>query len=609
MRKKLLLTFTLISFFGLSQSDDCSGATALAVGAGCTTTAFANNENGQPEVGAPIPSCQTGTASSDVWYSVNVGTTGNVQITLSGTDRNACLAAYSNCPAVTLVTCTNVAAAASGSIIFSATAGVTYYIQIMRTSGGGNANMSGSICAQTVSSAAPANDNCAGAISLTPGASCTQTATTSLNATNSATTPNPACANYSASSQDVWYKAVVPASGSINFETFANSLSDAGMAIYTGASCASLTLQSCDDDSGTGLMPAISATLTPGATVYVRVWGYSANVEGTFGICATAGATATGNQNCASGTQICSDASFSGNSNNYASQELNSTNQGCLSTEHQSSWYYFSPTSTGTISLSINPASGVDYDFAIWGPYNSLTCPVNTAPLRCSFASGFTSSFETGSYNTGLGTAGVGTVPSGNAVDVTDGGVNDDLDGWVDPITVGAANVNKYYVMLIDNFTANATPFNIDFTLTCGLNCTPLPIELVDFNVYQKQTGNLLKWSTMSERDNDYFVIQKSYDGENWFEVTTVDGAGNTTTKQNYSFLDTKIKPTVCYYKLSQVDYNGERKEHSIITIDNTNKDIYLVKRVNQLGQEVDESYNGLILEVYSDGSIQKKLQ
>ncbi|MGV3631310.1 MAG: hypothetical protein ACO1O6_08890 [Bacteroidota bacterium] len=604
MKTSLLFAFALISVFGYTQGDACGAAVNLPVNATCTNTTFTNNENGQPEAGAVTASCATGNSSADVWYSVT-GTGGNVQVTVTNSTRNACLSAWSNCPATTQLACVMIPSPQSGSIIFPTTAGVTYYISIQRRSGGNNANMNGDICATSISSAAPPNDNCPGATVLTVNATCTSVPTTNLNATNSAGIPAPGCASYTGG--DVWYSCVVPASGSVNVECFANSLTDGGMAIYTGA-CAALNLVDCDDDSGNGLMPAISASgLTPGSTLRIRFWEYGNNANGTFGICATAGTPTTGNQNCATGTQICSDNSFTGNSNGNGNQELNASNQGCLSTEHQSSWYYFSPTTAGTISMAINPANGVDYDYAIWGPYNTMTCPVNTAPLRCSYASGFTSNFETGSYSTGL----AATVPgaAGNTLGNSDGNGADDLDGWTSAITVAAANVNKYYVMLIDNFSANSTPFGIDFTLTCGLNCAPLPIELVDFSVYEKQTGNLVKWTTMTEINNDYFILEKSMDGVQWAEIAEVDGSGNTTSKKNYSFLDKEVKRGINYYRLTQYDFDGTKREHNIIMIDNTKTEVILVKRVNQLGQEVKEDYKGMVIEVYSDGSTIKRAQ
>ncbi|MBI5539482.1 MAG: T9SS type A sorting domain-containing protein [Bacteroidia bacterium] len=132
--------------------------------------------------------------------------------------------------------------------------------------------------------AQPANDECAGAIPLTVGATCSYTATTNALATASAGVPAPGCANYLGG--DVWYSVVVPASGHLIFDSQAGVVTDAGMAIYSGA-CGSLSLINCDDDnSNNGLMAMIDqAGLTAGSTIYIRVWEYGNNNNGSFSIC------------------------------------------------------------------------------------------------------------------------------------------------------------------------------------------------------------------------------------------------------------------------------------------------------------------------------------
>lgn len=611
MKKLLIILFCLLSLNYFAQgADNCGGATVLPVNAACVTDAITNNENGRPEAGIPSPGCGAGVnPGSDVWYRIT-GTGGNVDINLSGSNRDASLAIWSDCPATTLISCLPITAGSSGSIIFPTVAATTYYIQITRRSGGDNANMGGNICATNVSAAVPANDNPCAATPLPVNAACVITNTTNLNATNTAGVPAPGCASYGGG--DVWYSFVVPASGSVSVESFANSLSDGGMAIYTGV-CGALTLLSCDDDSGSGLMPALSPSgLTVGSTVFIRFWEFGNNANGTFGICVTAGTPAAGNQNCSTATQICNDAAFSGNSNGFATQDLSATNQGCLSSEHQSSWYWFQPSTTGTFSMAIRPASGVDYDFAIWGPYNNLTCPPNTVPLRCSFASGFSTSFESiqpnpQDYATGLSATGNG---NGNPVGPTDGSGGDILDGWSSPITVGAGNVGDFYIMLIDNFTANATAFTIDLTFTAGLtlNCTPLPIELLSFTVENFDGDNVINWVTASERDNDYFTIEHSIDGYNWNSLIKIDGGGTDNSGNMYEYIDDSYSRVVNYYRLKQTDFDGASEYFNIIAVDNSLKQKEIYKIYNMMGQEVGLEYVGLKIIHYTDNTTDKRL-
>lgn len=187
-------------------------------------------------------------------------------------------------------------------------------------------------------------------------------------------------------------------------------------------------------------------------------------------ISAPAGSCVT-NTDCTQGTTVCNSSPFTGNASGYGcTQELNAGNQGCLSLEHQSSWYLFSPATTGNLGLTIAPNSGIDYDFAIWGPYppgsNSGTiCPPAVPPIRCSFASGGATFGQTGSYDTGIGHS-VHSVPQfAPPVPAYTDGIGNTLNGWVPGIQATAGQV---YILLIDNFTANTTPFNLTWSLSGG---------------------------------------------------------------------------------------------------------------------------------------------
>jgi len=134
-----------------------------------------------------------------------------------------------------------------------------------------------------------ANDNCNNATPLTINTSCSYATYTTVGATASttpSTPPVPGCASYSGG--DVWFSFVVPANGEVTVDTQTGGMTDSGMAWYTGT-CGALTLLECDDDdSANGLMSSITRTgLTPGTTIYVRVWEYGNDNQGTFGICAT----------------------------------------------------------------------------------------------------------------------------------------------------------------------------------------------------------------------------------------------------------------------------------------------------------------------------------
>jgi len=94
-----------------------------------------------------------------------------------------------------------------------------------------------------------------------------------------------------------------------------------------------------------------------------------------------------------------------------------------------------------------------------------------------------------------------------------------------------------------------------------------LPIELIDFNVKAEGCFANLTWSTASEINNDYFIVEYSYDGINWQEIdyAKVDGAGNSSEVIDYSFYDFDCSHNrLVYYRLVQVDFDGTRSNSVI---------------------------------------------
>lgn len=318
--------------------------------------------------------------------------------------------------------------------------------------------------------------------------------------------------------------------------------------------------------------------------------------------CGFVGMTFAQTTNCSGATQVCNDVSFSGNSAGSGTADLNAANQGCLGVEHQSSWYYFQPVTSGTVSLTIT--TSVDYDFAIWATGN---CGALGAPVRCSYSAtaGNTGlAAMTPGTPTGCGFFGLFACPPAAVGDVTEGAGG---DAWVMPLNVVAGQT---YIMLIDNFTANATPFTLDWTFSGGatLNCTPvvLPVELSGMIAYYNESRktNSLSWFTESEYNNDYFTLERSDDGENWTTISVQSSKGNTVEKTEYHYDDYNfVSGTENYYRLSQTDKDGHVEILKTAVIDNTENAVKLVKMVNTMGQEVDETAKGHVIMIYSDGS------
>jgi hypothetical protein len=86
-----------------------------------------------------------------------------------------------------------------------------------------------------------------------------------------------------------------------------------------------------------------------------------------------------------------------------------------------------------------------------------------------------------------------------------------------------------------------------------------LPIQLSPFTAQKTNSDEInLQWTTESEINNDYFTIERSSDGIAFETITKQKGAGNSTQKLFYSFIDKLPFNGKNYYRLKQTDYDGK---------------------------------------------------
>jgi len=120
------------------------------------------------------------------------------------------------------------------------------------------------------------------------------------------------------------------------------------------------------------------------------------------------------------------------------------------------------------------------------------------------------------------------------------------------------------------NFTVLLpTTGGVYFTVgSINLAQTPLPIELTDFTASPNGNKVDLTWVTASERNNDYFTIEKTKDGQSFEFVAEVNGAGNSTSMLHYASVDTKPYKGLSYYRLKQTDFNGAYSFSNLVAVE-----------------------------------------
>ncbi|RNI29012.1 T9SS type A sorting domain-containing protein [Rufibacter latericius] len=102
------------------------------------------------------------------------------------------------------------------------------------------------------------------------------------------------------------------------------------------------------------------------------------------------------------------------------------------------------------------------------------------------------------------------------------------------------------------------------------IDSAPLPVTLQQFTATQTSNGIELTWSTASEKDNDYFQIERGVDGRNFTSLGQVKGKGTSNVAQNYRFTDTSAPSGSVYYRLKQVDLDGKFEYSKVVSVQGT---------------------------------------
>jgi hypothetical protein len=97
-------------------------------------------------------------------------------------------------------------------------------------------------------------------------------------------------------------------------------------------------------------------------------------------------------------------------------------------------------------------------------------------------------------------------------------------------------------------------------------NAQPLPVNLISFEAKCTGSSVTLNWTTASEINNDYFILQKTYDLVNFIDVASIQGMGTSHRINDYMHQEEESLNRVVYYRLKQVDFNGVFEYSNLIS-------------------------------------------
>ena len=133
----------------------------------------------------------------------------------------------------------------------------------------------------------------------------------------------------------------------------------------------------------------------------------------------------------------------------------------------------------------------------------------------------------------------------------------------IGPITMFELNAHKdsIYWIIVDGINGNTATFEI------VLSGSALPVELVNFTGYNAGKTNVLTWSTATEVNSYGFYVERSVDGKNFEQIGEVKGANNSNEIIDYQFIDENPENGINYYRLMQLDLNGDFEYSNVISL------------------------------------------
>ena len=575
----LLVKMMLISTchaFAQPANDACADAQDLPCGTISLSATTA---------GAVSQTHNTGCTMSNygVWYKF----TGDGQQTTISTNPSFDIklsVATGSCGSLTNVVCTD---SAPETATFTTVSGVTYYVYIAHWSSS-NTTTGAFTISRSCTPPPPPPSPCSSAKPLPCGTF--GLAGTTVGAPSIAHNTGCTMSNYG-----TWYSFVGDGQQTI---ISTNPAFDIKLSVATG-SCGSLTNIVCTDSAP----ETATFTTVSGVTYYVYIahWSSSNTTTGAFTISRSCmpppEISEAGGAVCDESVPFCSGSYLFPNTTGASAPV--GPDYACLFDQPNPAWYYMEISQGGTLELLIeqenNSGGGLDVDFALWGPFTNIATActqignATALPIQSSYSSSSTE------------TIGIG-VP---------GGSNSLCDYGNGQTTPAAAIAGQIYVAMITNYSDN--PGYITFSQTGGTAATNCDIvelsSATDLKGNYSMGENHLMWDFFGNISNVVrFELMRSEDGKEWELVQHADvGDYNETNKYHVSD-DEFTAQSFNYYKVVTLNFDGDVQETPVLAIDNRDvKGKQLVKMVDVLGQEVDEYYKGLIIYVYSNGSIVKK--
>ena len=152
-------------------------------------------------------------------------------------------------------------------------------------------------------------------------------------------------------------------------------------------------------------------------------------------------------------------------------------------------------------------------------------------------------------------------------------------NGQVKRTLNGNEQAGADYVIGLPDHPCGPDPMDLVGSLAClGITlpaacyaagpCTAsLPVELTKYSGAARRDGILLEWETATERNNDFFSLERSRDATTFQPLAKIPGSGQALQPTRYQFLDAEPFPGLNYYRLRQTDFDGSAELLGMVAV------------------------------------------
>ena len=168
-----------------------------------------------------------------------------------------------------------------------------------------------------------------------------------------------------------------------------------------------------------------------------------------------------------------------------------------------------------------------------------------------------------------------------------------DLPSGGGTVSTSSASTQISGAVTVTN-VASFSPFTLASIVATPLSA--LPIRLISFTGKAINDVVQLNWETATETNNNYFEVLHSTDGSDFESIGKVKGNGTTNVAHNYSLIDHNPTLGKNYYRLKQVDFDGQTTSTEVILVNVLNVEPLASVFPNPAsqGQLLNVKFNGL---------------